>query len=185
MNTTLMAASISLAATFAFLAPAQAQGVVKGAQEGAAVGNKAAGPVGGAVGGAVGGVTGGVVGGVKGVLGVPQNTSTSSSRARRVSATSDLSQSSLKADLLGRPLAWANSDNTQTATVVFYTDGTAVMSDGNLPSGADDKGTWTFKGKRLCVTWEKLRPGQETCSTWTRTGQKAYRDSDGMVVTTR
>src|SRR6478735_7142988 len=131
MKIRMTSAALAFATLCAVSMGASAQGIVKGAQEGAAVGNKAAGPVGGAVGGAVGGVTGGVVGGVKGVLGVPQNTSTSGSRARRVSATSELSQSSLKADLLGRPLAWANSDNTQTATVVFYTDGTAVMSDGN------------------------------------------------------
>jgi hypothetical protein len=68
---------------------------------------------------------------------------------------------------------------------VFYADGTSVLTGSNLPSGPDDKGVWSFKGKQLCVTWEKLQPGEESCRTWTKTGPKAYRDSAGMVVTTR
>src|SRR5689334_17873240 len=127
MKTASTAVSLAFFAALASLTPAHAQGVVKGAQDGAAVGNRAAGPVGGAV----GGVAGGVVGGVKGVLGVPQNTSTSTARTRRASAGGDLSQSSMKSDLLGRPLQWANADGTQTATVVFYTDGTAAMMGSN------------------------------------------------------
>jgi hypothetical protein len=59
------------------------------------------------------------------------------------------------------------------------------MKDSNLPTGADDEGKWSFKGKQLCVTWDKFRAGEEHCSTWVRTGPKAYRDSEGMVVTTR
>jgi hypothetical protein len=91
----------------------------------------------------------------------------------------------LKSDLIGRPLRWANEDGTQTSDVVFYTDGTAVMTGANMPTGSDDKGTWNFKGKRLCVTWEKLRPGEESCTTWVRTGDKAYKASNGMVITSR
>ena len=62
-------------AVFAMPSVLQAQGMMRGAKQGADVGNRAAGPVGAAVGGAVGGVAGGVVGGVKGVLGIPQSTS--------------------------------------------------------------------------------------------------------------
>jgi hypothetical protein len=163
MKTSVLASSICL--TFILAAPVGvvAQGVVKGAEEGAAAGNKAAGPVGGAVGGAVGGVAGGVAGGVKGVLGIPQNTATSGSRKARRNGT--MSQSSMKLALVGRPLQWTNGDGTQSGTTVFYTDGSSALMNSNLPTGADDQGRWSFKGSRLCVTWDKVRPGEESCST--------------------
>ncbi len=158
-----------------------AQGVVKGAQEGAAVGNKAAGPVGGAVGGAVGGIFGGVAGGVKGVLGIPQSTSNAGTQPAQRSST--LSRSSIKSELLGRPLKWTNADGTQSGTTVFYLDNTATLTNTNLSIGADDRGRWSMKNNRLCVTWEKIRPNEENCSTWTRLGPKTYRDSDGITFT--
>jgi hypothetical protein len=183
MKIRMTSAALAFATLCAVSMGANAQGIVKGAQEGAAVGNKAAGPVGGAVGGAVGGVTGGVVGGVKGVLGIPQNTS--SIQSTRATKSSLLSGSSIRSGLLGRPLQWTSSDGTQSGTMVFYTDGTAALMNANLTTGPDDKGMWTMRGNRLCVTWEKLRAGQENCSTWTRLGPKTFRDSDGFDVTTR
>ncbi len=183
MKILMTSAALAFVTLCAFGTGANAQGIVKGAQEGAAVGNKAAGPVGGAVGGAVGGVTGGVVGGVKGVLGIPQNTA--SVQTGRTAKASALSGSSIRKDLLGRPLQWTSSDSTQSGTMVFYTDGTAALMNSNLSTGPEDKGTWTMRGNRMCVTWEKLRAGQENCSTWTRLGPKTFRDSDGFDVTTR
>ncbi|MFO1147422.1 MAG: hypothetical protein U1E62_03515 [Alsobacter sp.] len=164
------------------VAPASAQGIVKGAKEGAKVGSEAAGPVGGAVGGAVGGVAGGVAGGVKGVLGLPQNTATASSRKPR---TTSLTRTSLRAALIGKPLTWKSDDGARTGTTVYYTDGTAALSGSNLPAGADDSGQWTMKGNRLCVTWDKTDPGQETCSTWTKTGPRTFRSSDGITAESR
>lgn len=77
----IMLAAASACIAVALLAPpASAQGVVRGAEKGAAVGNRTAGPVGAVVGGTIGGVAGGIAGGVKGVLGIPQNTSTKSRR---------------------------------------------------------------------------------------------------------
>src|SRR6478735_2524312 len=175
MKIRMMSAALAFATLCAVSMGANAQGIVKGAQEGAAVGNKAAGPVGGAV--------GGVVGGVKGVLGIPQNTS--SGQGTRTTKASVLSGSSIRSGLLGKPLQWTSSDTTQSGTMVFYTDGTAALMNANLSTGPDDKGTWTMRGNRLCVTWEKLRAGQENCSTWTRVGPKTFRDSDGFDVTTR
>jgi hypothetical protein len=97
---------LTIAAFAAFMAlplAAGAQGIPRGASEGADTGARAAGPVGGAVGGVLGGVAGGVVGGVKGVLGVPQETSTRrrgyrerahrserTQRSRRPARTSDI-----------------------------------------------------------------------------------------------
>jgi hypothetical protein len=183
MKPSVLTAYIGLAFVLAAPVPTKAQGVVKGAQEGAAAGDRAAGPVGGAVGGAVGGVAGGVAGGVKGVLGIPQNTSTSGShRARR---TRVMSQSSMKSALIGRPLQWTNGDGTQSGTTVFYTDGSSALTNSNLPTGPDDQGRWSFKGNRLCVTWDKVRPGEEICTSWTQTGPKVYENSDGVRVTTK
>jgi hypothetical protein len=183
MRPSVLRACIGLSFVLAAPIPIKAQGVVKGAQEGAAAGNKAAGPVGGAVGGAVGGVAGGVAGGVKGVFGIPQNTSTSGSHRARRSRT--MSQSSMKSDLIGRPLQWTNGDGTQSGTTVFYTDGSSALTNSNLPTGPDDQGHWSFKGSSLCVTWDKVRPGEESCTTWTLTGPKSYQNSDGVRVTTK
>jgi hypothetical protein len=162
--------------------PLLAQGVVRGAQEGAAVGNRAAGPVGGVVGGAVGGVFGGVAGGVKGVLGIPQS-SGSSSRAQRASRTDTLSRSAIRSELIGRPLTWRSDDGSQTGVTVFYADNTATLTKASLTSGPEDSGRWSLRGNRLCITWEKINPGVENCSTWTRTGPKTFRDSDGITFT--
>ncbi len=174
-------ACMSTALLLALPLQAQAQGVVKGAQEGASVGNKAAGPVGGAVGGAVGGIFGGVAGGVKGVLGIPQ--STASVGTQRTQRSSALSRTSIQSELVGRPLKWTNADGTQSGTTVFYTDKTATLMNANLSTGADDRGQWSMRNNRLCVTWEKIRPQEENCSTWTRVGPKTYRDSDGITFT--
>ncbi len=161
--------------------PANAQGIVKGAEEGAKVGNDAAGPVGGAVGGVAGGVAGGVVGGVKGVLGIPQASGTRSKPRR----TAMLTRTTLRSELVGRPLPWSNDDGSQKGTTVFYTDGTAALTDSNLGAGPTDAGRWTIKSNRLCVTWDKNWPGEERCSTWTRTGNGMFRSSDGIVITPR
>ena len=160
-----------------------AQGVVRGAQEGAAVGNRAAGPVGGVVGGAVGGVFGGVAGGVKGVLGIPQNTSTAGSRSARTTRTSVLSRNAIRSELVGRPLAWRNDDGTQTGTTVFYADNTAALMNSSIANTPNDTGRWTMRSNRVCVIWEHINPGNESCSTWTRTAPKTYRDSDGITFT--
>lgn len=181
MMTRAVLACMSTVLLLTFPFQAHSQGVVKGAQEGAAVGNKAAGPVGGAVGGAVGGIFGGVAGGVKGVLGIPQ--STSSVGTQRTQRSSTLSRASIRSELVGRPLKWTNGDGTQSGTTVFYTDNTAMLTNANLPIGADDRGRWSMKNNRLCVIWEKIRPSEENCSTWTRLGPKTYRDSDGITFT--
>ena len=177
-----------LLATFA--GPAAAQGIVKGAQEGAAAGNRAAGPVGGAVGGAVGGVAGGVAGGVKGVLGIPQSSGMHHTRhkhAARVTSVA-LVPAAMKTALVGHPLHWKSSDGRQMATMTFDEDGTAHLADSNLDGMPDDSGRWEIKDKAFCVTWDKAAlgkstPGQETCSTWRKTGAKSYRSAQGDVVT--
>ncbi|WP_205666198.1 hypothetical protein [Aquabacter cavernae] len=79
--------AVFIGVTALSITPVAAQGVVRGAQQGAAVGNDVAGPVGGAVGGAVGAVGGGIAGGVKGVLGIPQSTSTKGAKANTPTAT--------------------------------------------------------------------------------------------------
>lgn len=163
--------------------PSMAQGVVRGAQEGAAVGNRAAGPVGGVVGGAVGGVFGGVAGGVKGVLGIPQNTGSAGVRTSRAARSDVLSRASIRSEILGRPLAWRSDDGTQTGTTVFYTDNTAALMNSSIANTPNDTGRWTLRSNRVCVMWEHINPGNESCSTWTRTGPKTYRDSDGITFT--
>lgn len=168
---------------FAACGPVLAQGVVKGAQEGAAVGNKAAGPVGVAVGGVFGGVAGGVAGGVKGVLGIPQST-TPAPAQRSASSKGTLSRSAIRSELIGRPLKWSSGDGSQTGTTVFYADNTAVVTNSSLTTGPEDAGRWAMRDNRICVTWQKINPGVENCSTWTRTGPKSFRDSDGVVFTT-
>ncbi|WP_293864574.1 hypothetical protein [uncultured Alsobacter sp.] len=178
------ATALSAAAfLLAMPAPSMAQGVVRGAQEGAAVGNKAAGPVGGVVGGAVGGIFGGVAGGVKGVLGIPQNTSTGGRKATRAARSAELSRNAIRSELLGRPLTWRSEDGSQTGTTVFYTDNTAALMNSNIANTPDDKGKWTMRNNWLCITWDKINPGTESCSTWTRTGPKTYRDSGGITFT--
>jgi hypothetical protein len=165
-------------------APVLAQGVVRGAQEGAAVGNKAAGPVGGVVGGAVGGVFGGVAGGVKGVLGIPQSSTTTGAKRQTASRAGTLTGTGIRSELIGRPLTWRSDDGSQTGVTVFYTDNTAVLTNSSLSTGPDDAGRWAMRSNRICVTWEKINPGVENCSTWTRTGPKTFRDSDGITFTT-
>lgn len=178
-----------LLAAVGFAAPASAQGVVKGAQEGAAAGNRAAGPVGGAVGGAVGGVAGGVVGGVKGVLGVPQDTSTHRTRTRTTKASAAvLVPDALRTALIGHPVQWRTSDGQQKATAVFNEDGTARISDSNVPGMAEDSGRWEIRDNTFCTTWDKVslayaQAGQQSCTTWRRTGSKTYRSARGEVVT--
>jgi hypothetical protein len=179
-----------LIAAFGCAAPASAQGVVKGAQEGAAAGNRAAGPVGGAVGGAVGGVAGGVAGGVKGVLGIPQNTSTRHTKSSRAhtSTAALLVPDALRTALVGHPVQWRTGDRKQTATATFNEDGTAHLADANIPGMAEDDGRWEIKDNTFCTTWNKValayaQAGQESCATWRRTSSKTYRSSRGEVVT--
>jgi len=177
-TTALLGAGLLVAAA----GPVLAQGVVKGAQEGAAVGNKAAGPVGAAVGGIFGGVAGGVAGGVKGVLGIPQSTTTAP--AARTTRNGTLTRAGVRSEIIGRPLKWTSGDGTQTGSTVFYADNTAVVTNSSLTTGPEDAGRWTLRDNRICVTWQKINPGIENCSSWTRTGPKSFRDSDGVVFTT-
>lgn len=178
-----------LLAAVGLAAPASAQGIVKGAQDGAAAGNRAAGPVGGAVGGAVGGVAGGVVGGVKGVLGVPQNTSTRGTRRTRASAAkATLVPDALRAALVGHPVQWRTGDGMQKATATFNEDGTARLTDANVPGMAEDSGRWEIRDDTFCTTWDKLsiaytQAGQQSCTSWRKTGAKTYRSARGEVVT--
>jgi hypothetical protein len=140
--------------------------------------------VGGVVGGAVGGVFGGVAGGVKGVLGIPQSTATTGSRPQSASRSGAMSRSAIRAELVGRPLNWRSDDGSQSGVTVFYSDNTVALSKSSLKSGPEDAGRWTMRGNRTCVTWEKINPGIENCSTCTRTGPKTFRDSDGITFST-
>jgi hypothetical protein len=186
MRRTQWALGASLIAA-AWVCPAAAQGIVKGAQEGATVGNRAAGPVGGAVGGAVGGVAGGVAGGVKGVLGIPQNTSTHRA-PRKHAASAVMVPDAMRTALVGHPVLWKSQNGRQTATATFDEDGTAHLAEANLDGMPEDTGRWEIKDKAFCVTWDKAplgrsKPGEEACSTWRKTGAKTYRSAHGDVVT--
>lgn len=69
----------------------------------------------------------------------------------------------------GKPLsARATSGGMSTAT--FNPDGTATVDWGS----GNDTGRWHTDGDRMCVTWTKVRGGEQTCFRTYRTGAGEY-----------
>jgi len=56
------------------------------------------------------------------------------------------------------------------STVTYMADGTGRVE----WQGGGDTGKWRVKDGKICVTWTKLRDGQEGCFTSFKTGPKDY-----------
>ncbi|MEO0671726.1 MAG: hypothetical protein AAFZ05_06830 [Pseudomonadota bacterium] len=63
--------------------------------------------------------------------------------------------------------------------MVHRTDGTSRME---TPFRSMD-GTWRVAEGKLCMTWPKLRSGQERCTGLTALGDDKYRTEGGAVFT--
>lgn len=91
-----------------------------------------------------------------------------------------MSKAELDDEFIGKRLKWEQGQTS--GTVRYSKNGKASLriKGGGIKS---DKGTWRFRGNRLCVTWEKIRDGKEGCFTVTRTGARSYRNSNGSIIT--
>ena len=93
-----------------------------------------------------------------------------------------LSGDELQAELVGKSLFWKTIDGRASGKATYKSNGSAILRDTKFPGLKIDSGKWVVKGSQFCVTWAKIRAGEEGCYTVTKQSDGSYKTSTNIIL---
>ena len=95
-------------------------------------------------------------------------------------ALAAMSAAEVEKKIIGKSFKFQTTSGA-TGKVKHSKGGKSRLSNTNFDPSRDS-GTWRMKGNRHCVSWKKIRGGEEKCFTYTDTGNGTFRTHDGTKM---
>jgi hypothetical protein len=92
-----------------------------------------------------------------------------------------LSPGEIRAEILGAPIAWRETEGWRYGWLYLAPDGGARIDLMGPEGSIADEGRWRLEGDRLCTTWSALREGVERCYGLRRAGAARFVTTGGNV----
>lgn len=86
--------------------------------------------------------------------------------------------------MIGKRIDWVSHISEWKGSTRYRKNGTSTVNV-TAPEKFKDKGTWRIVGNKFCSTWQKIRNGEEKCSTIRTTNKDGLFKTDTVFLRVR